>query len=188
MTHTVVVHKDNNGDSTWKAEADCLLDLIGVGEIDTKSLGCIASDVVLYTSLIVILGVILVKFALAVVFGWFLSWNLGNFKEGRSYKERMKRQTEIEDWTTGINVPADAIRPNKKKEPYISPYPANKKKPLIPKTSRFTQPDTGSMHYSPLERPGSALYFFAVLNYIPMDPWPTYLHARLKYPLKTAVV
>ncbi|KAI8971234.1 chitin synthase [Pilobolus umbonatus] len=159
ITHAVSIHKNKNLSSTWKAEADCLLDLIRVGEIDTKSLGCIASDVVLYTSLIVILGVILVKFALAVVFGWFLSWNLGNFKENSSYKERMRREAEIEDWTTGINVPAAAIRPHRRKEPYTSPYSNPvKKRNLIPKTSRFTQPETGSTHYSAHEKAGSAIW------------------------------
>jgi chitin synthase len=140
---------------SWMDEAYCLLDLIKVGEIDTKSVGCIASDVVLYTSLIVILGVILVKFGLAVIFGWCLSWKLGNFKEGRSYKERMQRDQEIENWTTTINRPADAIRPKMipASKSFLSP-------PKLPKTSRFTPPETGSMHFNAatLERPGSALW------------------------------
>ncbi|CAO3584151.1 unnamed protein product [Absidia cylindrospora] len=135
-------------------EASCLLDLIKVGEIDTKSVGCIASNVVLYTSLVVILGVILVKFGLAVIFGWCLSWQLGNFKEGQSYKERMKRDQEIENWTTNINRPADVIRPRvPASKSFMSP-------PKLPRTSRFTPPETGSMHFNAatLERPGSALW------------------------------
>lgn len=157
ITHTVGMHRILS--SQWKAEAQCLLDLIKVGEIDTKSVGCIASDVVLYTSLIVILGVILVKFGLAVVFGWFLSWKLGNFKkEGRAtYKDRMRRDHEIEDWTTGINVPAEAIRPQAHHDPY-SNNNSNKKKSLMPRRSRFTQPDTGSMHFNSIERPGSPIW------------------------------
>jgi chitin synthase len=158
ITHTVATH--NTDLVSWKTEALCLLDTIKVGEIDTKSVGCIASDVVLYTSLIVILGVILVKFGLAVIFGWFLSWKLGNFKkEGRtSYKDRMRRDLEIEDWTTGINVPAAAIRPNSSASP--RPYlPYNsKKRNIMPKRSRFTQPDTGSMHFNAVERPGSTIW------------------------------
>jgi chitin synthase len=116
--------------------------------------GCIASDIVLYTSLIVILGVILVKFGLAVIFGWFLSWKLGNFKEGQSYKDRMRREMEIEDWTAGINRPAEAIRPNE----YSYNSATLKRKPFIPKTSRFTQPDAGSMHFNSIGRPGSSAW------------------------------
>lgn len=162
ITHTIATHRTQS--KQWKSEADCLLDVIKVGEIDTKSVGCIASDVVLYTSLIVILGVILVKFGLAVVFGWFLSWKLGNFKkEGRSsYKDRMQRDDEIEDWTTGIHVPAEAIRP--RYNPYSSA--SLKKKSIIPKTSRFTQPDTGSTHFNTLERPGSTIWKQSVTGYI----------------------
>ncbi|KAG2230309.1 hypothetical protein INT48_001075 [Thamnidium elegans] len=159
ITHTVATHRTLS--KQWTSEANCLLDVIKVGEIDTKSVGCIASDVVLYTSLIVILGVILVKFGLAVIFGWFLSWKLGNFKkEGRSsYKDRMRRDDEIEDWTTGIHVPAEAIRPQY--DPYKYSYGTpklNKKKSMMPQTSRFTQPDTGSMHFTTIDRPGSAIW------------------------------
>ncbi|KAI8643796.1 chitin synthase-domain-containing protein [Parasitella parasitica] len=158
ITHTVATRK-TAGSTTWKAEAECLLDTIKVGEIDTKSFGCIASDVVLYTSLIVILGVILVKFGLAVIFGWFLSWKLGNFKkEGKtSYKDRMRRDLEIEDWTTGINVPAAAIRPHTPQQQLYG-SPQAKKKGIMPRKSRFTQPDTGSMHFNAIERPGSTIW------------------------------
>ncbi|KAI8084634.1 chitin synthase [Halteromyces radiatus] len=140
--------------SSWKEEAYCLLDLIKVGEIDTKSVGCIASDIVLYTSLVVILGVILVKFGLAVIFGWCLSWQLGNFKEGRSYRERMQREQEIENWTTNINRPATTIRPQ------LAVSKSFLSTPKLPRTSRFTPPETGSMHFNAvsLERPGSALW------------------------------
>ncbi|CAO3638873.1 unnamed protein product [Mucor hiemalis] len=156
ITHTVTTQRSNS--TQWKAEAQCLLDVIKVGEIDTKSFGCIASDVVLYTSLIVILGVILVKFGLAVIFGWFLSWKLGTFKkEGKaSYKDRMRRDHEIEDWTIGINVPAEAIRPHHGS--YSKNNVVSRKKNIIPKTSRFTQPDTGSMHFNSIEKPGSAIW------------------------------
>ncbi|ORX51349.1 hypothetical protein DM01DRAFT_1324538 [Hesseltinella vesiculosa] len=145
-----------NGDqATWLQEARCLMDVIKVGEIDTKSVGCIASDVVLYMSLVVILGVIFVKFGLAVMFGWCLSWKLGNFNEGRSYKERMRRASEIERWTTSMNQPSRAIQPTYLRSPASTPRLS-----LIPRTSRFTLPEAGSMHFnaSALERPGSALW------------------------------
>ncbi|RUS15398.1 putative Csh5-chitin synthase 5 [Endogone sp. FLAS-F59071] len=129
-----------------KAEADCLSDIIKVGTLDTESIGCIASNIVLYVSFAVILGVIIIKFLLAVIFGWFLSWRLGNFNEGVSYKEKMKRANEIENWTEQIHQPADAIRPYSH---------AHKRKSLLPQTSRFTQPEPGRTNFNPVERPQS---------------------------------
>lgn len=180
ITHIVATHRSNG--TSWKQEAQCLLDTIKVGEIDTKSVGCIASDVVLYTSLIVILGVILVKFGLAVVFGWFLSWKLGNFKkEGKtSYRDRMRRDLEIEDWTAGINVPAEAIRPHHDSDNYYysSKHTShlNKKKSIIPTKSRFTQPDTGSMHFNAIERPGSTIWRQPATGYIMLTKYVVYYY------------
>ncbi|CAO3597630.1 unnamed protein product [Absidia cylindrospora] len=141
ISHAVASHHTYSSNMTtatgWMEEAFCLVELIKVGEIDTKSVGCITSDVVLYTSLMVILGVILVKFGLAVIFGWCLSW-------------------QLENWTANINRPADAIRPQ-------IPIPPSKSflsSPKLPRTSRFTLPETGSMHFNAvaMERPGSALW------------------------------
>lgn len=127
----------------WEEEVTCLRSLIKVGSIDTFNIGCIASDIVLYVSLVVILAVILIKFFLAVIFGWFLSWKLGHFTEDQDYASRMKRQEEIENWTRNIDAaaPYNALRPN---NPYNST--SNKKqnrKTLLPQTSRYTQPEHG---------------------------------------------
>ena len=161
LTHIVASHQQDESSLSWKTEANCLLETIKVGEVDTKSLGCIASDIVLYASLIVILGVIFVKFFLAVIFGWFLSFKLGSFSTERkaTYRERMRRDLEIEDWTTGIHVPAEAIRPtsyNRVQSPYSSPL--NKKRSLIPTKSRFTQPETGLSHFNSYEKSNSMIW------------------------------
>ncbi|CAO3632725.1 unnamed protein product [Cunninghamella echinulata] len=123
----------------WEQEAQCLRQIIKVGSIDTFSIGCIASDIVLYVSLVVILAVIFIKFILAVIFGWFLSWKLGYFTEEQtSYAARMKREEEIENWTKNLNTPAPAYyQPN---NPYNSQKKQNRKT-LLPQTSRFTQPE-----------------------------------------------
>jgi chitin synthase len=161
MTRHISAYRGPNLD--WKREADCLSDIITVGMLDTESIGCIASDIVLYVSLVVILGVISVKFGLAVIFGWFLSWKLGNFDEGTSYKERMKRAAEIENWTEGIYQPADAIKP---KNPYAgstqtSPYGGlnARRKTFLPQTSRFTQPEFGSNRFNSVDRPPSTAFW-----------------------------
>ncbi|KAI9263354.1 chitin synthase-domain-containing protein [Phascolomyces articulosus] len=162
LTRVIASHREPG--NQWRQEATCLMHILKVGEIDTKSVGCIASDVVLYLSLVVILGVILVKFVLAVAFGWFLSWRLGNFKEGGSYKERMQRDEEIENWASEINRPADVIRPQEKprystvSNPYYS-VGKSKRKTLMPRVSRFTQPEPGTTHFNGNpERPVSTIW------------------------------
>lgn len=134
--------------SIWLQEAKCLSTTIRVGALDTLSIGCMASEIVLYVSLVVILGVITVKFALAVIFGWFLSWKLGNFKEGETYASRMKREAEIENWTSNMSAGAPLPKPR-----IYSTYFGNnstvnnRRKSLFPQSSRFTQPMPGSTRF-----------------------------------------
>ena len=63
-----------------KTLGHCLEDIITVGFIDTNSIGCVASQVVLYVSLVFIIGVVGIRFFMAVMFAWFFSWRIGNFK------------------------------------------------------------------------------------------------------------
>ena len=51
----------------------CLQEMVQVGFIDSRTIGCVASDVVLYVSLVFIIGVVAIRFFMAVLFGWFLS-------------------------------------------------------------------------------------------------------------------
>ncbi|MCO5565642.1 hypothetical protein L7F22_019316 [Adiantum nelumboides] len=106
---------------------DCLEDVIRVGFIDSETIGCVASKVELYLSLVFIIGVVAIKFFMAVIFGWFLGWRLGNYGN-ETYEERMKRAAEIEDWSEDIYRPAPAsYRPNAKKH-----------RSFLPTTSRFS--------------------------------------------------
>lgn len=75
----------------------CLTDILKVGVVDTRSTGCIISDIVLWVSLAVILGVVLIRFLLALVFGWFVSWKLGSIRE-ESDEDRKKRQEQVLEW------------------------------------------------------------------------------------------
>lgn len=114
----------------------CLEDIVRVGFVDTKSIGCVASDVVLYVSLVFILGVVCIKFGMAVIFGWCLSWRLGNFK-GESYQQRMARAQEIENWTDDIYRPAPSrYRPS---VPQNKGGAAARKGAFLPTTSRFSK-------------------------------------------------
>lgn len=99
----------------------CLKSIARVGAMDSKTIGCVTSDVITYVSLVIILGVVFIKFFLAVFFGWFLSNKLGGFDSG-SYEERMKRAEHIEAWSSDINRPAFNA----------------KRATFFPTTSRFT--------------------------------------------------
>ncbi|KAJ7820205.1 glycosyltransferase family 2 protein [Mycena leptocephala] len=116
----------------------CLQDLITVGFIDTNSIGCVASEVLLYLSLIFIVGVVLIRFVMAVMFSWFFSWKLGNFPK-ETYEDRMKRSEEIEQWSNDIYKPAPSgYRPNVSKGGLRGGNKGEKRKTFLPNTSRFT--------------------------------------------------
>ena len=61
---------------TFKDSATCLVEKFGAGAIDKASPGCFASDLFMYVSLTVVLGIVMARFAMAVVFDWFLSAKL----------------------------------------------------------------------------------------------------------------
>jgi chitin synthase len=135
----------------------CLEDIVMVGFIDTNSIGCVASEVVLYISLIFIIGVVAIRFVMALMFQWFFSWRLGNFPH-ETYQERMQRSAEIENWSGDIYRPAPSeYRPNVGKDGLHGKGQGGKGqagkgqkgKPFLPKQSRFTQrPATA---YGPLQ-------------------------------------
>ncbi|KAI7817705.1 chitin synthase-domain-containing protein [Gamsiella multidivaricata] len=100
----------------------CLKQVARVGAMDSKTIGCVTSDVITYVSLVIILGVVFIKFFLAVFFGWFLSHRLGGF-DNETYQDRMKRAEQIEAWSSDISRPA---------------FANGKRSTIFPTTSRFT--------------------------------------------------
>lgn len=64
-----------NRDDT-KSAVPCLVQRYYAGNIDKITPGCFASQLFLYAGLIVILGVVLVRFAMACIFNWFMSAKL----------------------------------------------------------------------------------------------------------------
>ncbi|KAG2022600.1 chitin synthase [Coprinopsis cinerea AmutBmut pab1-1] len=118
-----------------KAVAQCLTDLVTIGFIDTNSIGCVASQVVLYLSLVFIIGVVAIRFVMAVLFQWFFSWRLGNFPR-ETYEERMARSNAIEKWSDNIHsAPAGGWRPDAEKV-------KSSRKTFLPNISRFTPSDS----------------------------------------------
>jgi chitin synthase len=84
-----------------KANAECFEDIIKVGTVDTDTVGCIASKVVLYVSLVLILAVVLSRFVLALVFQWFISKQYAAAKTSQT-SDKKKRNRQIEDWSEDI--------------------------------------------------------------------------------------
>ncbi|KAJ1512665.1 hypothetical protein HMI55_006147 [Coelomomyces lativittatus] len=82
----------------------CMDELYAVGSIDQNTPGCIANKIILYMSLIVILGVVMTRFFMAIVFNWFLSWKLGKVEADREeYMQAMSLRN---------SSPANQVRPS----------------------------------------------------------------------------
>lgn len=144
ISHSISTNRNSGAD--FLEEAKCLSSIIKVGSLDTLSIGCISSDIILYVSLVVILGVILAKFGMAMIFGWCLSWKLGNFKEGNSYAARMKREADIENWAQNMSSTGPIEKP-RMQSMYLGNNGGGKRKTLFPQTSRFTQPKGGAARF-----------------------------------------
>jgi chitin synthase len=122
--------------SDKKQIATCFQEIIKVGSIDTESVGCIASKVVLYVSLIFILGIVGIKFVLACLFQWFLCRKYAADKTSIT-SDKKARNRQIEDWSDDIYRP-----PPKITDPVSSAGSdrGSKRGTFMPTTSRFTSP------------------------------------------------
>lgn len=86
--------------------AKCLTEIIKVGVIDSETIGCIASKVVLYLSLVFILSVAFAKFALACYFKWFIAPNQG--ADSLNVKQMNKKDIERDEWAEDeVIIPVD---------------------------------------------------------------------------------
>lgn len=119
-----------------KQVAQCFQEIIKVGSIDTLTVGCIASKVVLYVSLIFILGIVGIKFLLALFFQWFLCRKFAADKTSMS-GDKKKRNKQIEEWTDDIyRAPPKMTDVS---TAGVSDRSA-KRASFLPTTSRFTSP------------------------------------------------
>ncbi|KAL3229042.1 Chitin synthase 3 [Nakaseomyces bracarensis] len=95
-----------------KKVARCLTEIIRVGEVDSKSIGCIASDIVLYVSLVFILSVVILKFLIACYFRWFVARKQGAYEvDNRTMDQHFK---DVEGWSENIysQGPLKTVEPN----------------------------------------------------------------------------
>ena len=120
-----------------KKNAQCLQQIIKVGSIDTVTIGCIASKVVLYCSLALILSIVLARFFLALIFHWFLSRTYAAPKTSQS-SDRRKRAQQIEDWSDDIYRAPPRLAGDIGSTVQGSDRTSNRKSSFLPTTSRFS--------------------------------------------------
>ncbi|KAJ3072143.1 Chitin synthase, class 3, partial [Quaeritorhiza haematococci] len=83
-------------------EAACLVETFQIAVVDSKTVGCFASDVVLWVSLVFIVGVVMIKFLLAVFFSFVIGSRGGaRGKKGRSAEDMRRRQKEFRGGAAG---------------------------------------------------------------------------------------
>ena len=118
-----------------KRLGQCLSQIIKVGNIDTETVGCIASKVVLYVSLTFILSIVVSKFLLALSFQWFFSRRYAAPQSSMGVNSKERNQ-QIEDWSDDIYRP-----PPKLSDPAMGFDRSSKRgSTFLPTTSRFTSP------------------------------------------------
>ena len=123
--------------ATDKRIARCLTEIIRVGSIDTETIGCIASKVVLYVSLVFILSIVFAKFILAIFFGWFYSRRFAASKSLLGSNNK-KRNQQIEDWSDDIYRPPPRLTDSAVSA--LSDRTSKRGSTFFPTTSRFTSP------------------------------------------------
>ena len=116
--------------------AQCLQEIIKVGSVDTETVGCIASKVVLYCALILILSVVGARFALALVFQWFISRHYAADKTSQS-SDRRKRNQQIEDWSEDIYRAPQRL-PGDIGSTVVGSDRVSRRTSFLPTTSRFS--------------------------------------------------
>ena len=131
-----VTHSFQNKED--KHIAQCLDQIIKVGSVDTETVGCIASKVVLYVSLIFILSIVGAKFVLALLFQWFFCQKYAAAKTSQSTNKK-KRNQQIEDWTDDIYRAPPRIAGDIGST-VLGSDRSKRSSAFLPTTSRFSSP------------------------------------------------
>ncbi|KAI1341636.1 glycosyltransferase family 2 protein [Xylariaceae sp. FL0016] len=123
--------------SSDKEIAQCLEQIIKVGTVDTETVGCIASTVVLYVSLVLILSVVAVRFGLALIFQWFISRKYAAVKTSQT-SDKKKRNRQIEDWSEDIYRAPPRMPGDLSSSVGGSDRTSKRASTFLPTTSRFS--------------------------------------------------
>jgi len=134
-----------------KKMAQCFEQIIKVGSVDTETVGCIASKVVLYVSLAFILSIVISKFVLALLFQWFFSRKFAAAKTSQSSNKK-KRNQQIEEWSDDIYRAPVRIPGDVGSTVVGSDRMSKRASTFLPATSRFSSPYVGDNRLSKVGR------------------------------------
>lgn len=95
----LAIRKNLNADMTKPLAAvvggseigQCLVDMFNVGRLEATSTGCWTSQVILYVSFAIVMGLVMVRFSFAVYFRWFISHQLGKIMKNTKEREPVRR-------------------------------------------------------------------------------------------------
>ncbi|KND03389.1 uncharacterized protein SPPG_00877 [Spizellomyces punctatus DAOM BR117] len=99
-----IVQKNRGRDATkvftskngLKDRADCLDEIFRIARVDSTTFGCVVSDVLVYISLVFIMGTVGARFILAVIFQYLIGWKLGERdKDSRVAADLRRRRQEL---------------------------------------------------------------------------------------------
>ncbi|KAM9909656.1 hypothetical protein OXX69_005230 [Metschnikowia pulcherrima] len=123
--------------------AKCLSEIVKVGVIDSETIGCIASNVVLIVALVFILSVVVAKFLMACYFRWVVSVKQGANFAGQ--KSMAQREREIEHWVDDPAAQAPLATVPAKNRPNYRTQKTNRQSVFF-KNQNLTMPgeDAGS--------------------------------------------
>lgn len=80
----------------------CLFEWFFAGNLQVKNIGCIATDIVLYISLVVILSVVMIKFFLAAFYGWYIRYKIRKLDKEKKNEVGRKKKNSNEMLNTPI--------------------------------------------------------------------------------------
>lgn len=101
--HDISLVLTNTGE---RQAARCLTEIAKVGSIDSKTIGCIISDIVLYVLLVFILAVVIIKFLMACYYRWYIAIRQGATEIDN--KTMTMRDRKIDSWVDNPNPAAIA--------------------------------------------------------------------------------
>lgn len=125
-----------------RREMNCLREIAKVGVIDTRPIGCIASSVVLYVSLVFIMGLVVVKFLVACYFRFFMARYQG--ASPMSETEFHNRERRIENWGDDIYSSAVPHYERARYQDYSDPNAPNTPVTMSSHFQRSPRPDVGA--------------------------------------------
>lgn len=134
----------------------CLTDRFRVGAIDKITPGCFVSQLFLYVSLVVILGVVLVRFFMALFFSWFLSDRL--IKPPRNLRRKVVSPAVLPEGANISITNKNGAAPWVKQSPTSDhtssrPSPTNLKTGLSEKSSLLLDPSSAANHRNRTHQP-----------------------------------